>query len=65
MLSAQPPCGTASNPASVATATASIVVTGSVATKYYYFGSQRVAMRKGGVLYYLYGDHPSLRSGQV
>jgi RHS repeat-associated protein len=26
-------------------------------TKHYYFGSTRVAMRKGGVLYYLHGDH--------
>jgi RHS repeat-associated protein len=48
---------TASNPASVATATATIVATGSVVTKYYYFGSQRVAMRKGAEVYYLHGDH--------
>ena len=26
-------------------------------TKYYYLGSQRVAMRQGGVLTYLHGDH--------
>ncbi len=26
-------------------------------TKYYYFGSQRVAMRQGGDLYYLHSDH--------
>ncbi len=43
-------------------ATATIVATGSppaseTVTKYYYFGSQRVAMRKGDVLYYLHGDH--------
>lgn len=25
--------------------------------KYYYLGSQRVAMRQGGVLTYLHGDH--------
>ena len=30
---------------------------GSTATKYYYVGGQRVAMRKGGTLYYLLGDH--------
>jgi hypothetical protein len=40
------------------------VATGTV-TKYYYFHGQRVAMRKGGVLYYLVGDHPSLHSGQA
>jgi RHS repeat-associated protein len=26
-------------------------------TKYYHFGQQRVAMRQGGVVYYLHGDH--------
>jgi hypothetical protein len=26
-------------------------------TKYYYFGSQRVAMRKDNVVQYLLGDH--------
>ncbi len=26
-------------------------------TKYYYFGGQRIAMRQGGVVYYLHGDH--------
>ncbi len=33
--------------------------TGSTSTmvKYYYAGGQRVAMRKGGVVYYLHGDH--------
>ncbi|MEM7129271.1 MAG: RHS repeat-associated core domain-containing protein [Chloroflexota bacterium] len=25
--------------------------------KYYYFNGQRIAMRKGGTFYYLYGDH--------
>jgi hypothetical protein len=42
-------------------ATATITVTDGSAeaavTKYYYFGSQRVAMRKGSALYYLHGDH--------
>jgi len=28
-----------------------------VVTKYYYFNSQRVAVRRGGVLHYLHGDH--------
>ncbi len=28
-----------------------------VVTKYYYAGSQRIAMREGGVLYYLHTDH--------
>jgi len=32
-------------------------VTGSTVTKYYYAGSQRVAMRKGASLYFLLGDH--------
>ncbi len=32
-------------------------VTTGVTTTYYYAGSQRVAMRQGGVLYYLQGDH--------
>jgi len=30
---------------------------GATVTKYYYLGSQRVAMRQGGVLTYLHGDH--------
>ncbi len=54
------------NPASVATATTTITVTDSNAeapvTKYYYFGSQWIAMRKGAALYYLHSDHPSLCS---
>ncbi len=32
-------------------------VTTGVTTTYYHAGSQRVAMRQGGVLYYLHGDH--------
>jgi RHS repeat-associated protein len=32
-------------------------VTGSVITKYYYAGTQRIAMRKNGVLNYLFSDH--------
>jgi hypothetical protein len=28
-------------------------------TKYYYADSQRVAVRQGGELHYLLGDHPS------
>ena len=32
-------------------------VTDGVVTKYYYAGSQRIAMRKGGTLNYLLGDH--------
>jgi RHS repeat-associated protein len=32
-------------------------VTGSEITKYYYAGSQRIAMRKNGVLNYILGDH--------
>ena len=38
---------------------------GGTVVKYYLFGGQRVAMNKGGVLYYLAGDHPSaaLRTG--
>ncbi|RPJ39028.1 MAG: hypothetical protein EHM35_03240, partial [Planctomycetaceae bacterium] len=32
------------------------VTTGQV-TKYYFFGAQRVAMNKGGVVYYVAGDH--------
>ena len=28
-----------------------------VVTKYYYFGSKRVAMRQGSAVYYLHGDH--------
>ena len=31
--------------------------TSGTATKYYYAGSQRVAMRAGSTLYYLLGDH--------
>jgi len=33
--------------------------------KYYHFGGQRIAMRQGGMVYYLHGDHPSasLRTG--
>ena len=38
---------------------------GTVVTKCYYAGAERVAMRQGGVLYYIFGDHPSLRSGQA
>ena len=30
---------------------------GSTITKYYYAGGQRIAMRKGSVVYYLHGDH--------
>ncbi len=32
-------------------------VTGLISTKYYYFNGQRVAMKKGGVVYYIAGDH--------
>jgi hypothetical protein len=32
---------------------------GEVTVKYYYYGSQRVAMRRNGVLQYIAGDHPS------
>ncbi|RIK33445.1 MAG: hypothetical protein DCC55_34920, partial [Chloroflexi bacterium] len=32
-------------------------VTASSVTKYYYHGSKRVAVRKGGQVYYLHGDH--------
>ncbi|NOH04083.1 MAG: hypothetical protein HND47_19995 [Chloroflexi bacterium] len=32
-------------------------MTGSSITKYYFAGSQRIAMRKDGVLYYILGDH--------
>jgi RHS repeat-associated protein len=32
-------------------------VTGSTVTKYYYAGTQRIAMRKDGELFYLIGDH--------
>ena len=39
--------------------------TPAVVTKYYFLGSQRIAMRAGGVLYYLHADHPSLCSGQA
>jgi hypothetical protein len=34
-----------------------VSLTGPTVTKYYYLGSQRVAMRQGGVLTYLHGDH--------
>ncbi|OQA16849.1 MAG: hypothetical protein BWY63_02607 [Chloroflexi bacterium ADurb.Bin360] len=34
-----------------------VSLTGATVTKYYYLGSQRVAMRQGGVLTYLHGDH--------
>ena len=30
---------------------------GTVVTKYYYAGAERIAMRQGGVLYYIFGDH--------
>jgi len=30
---------------------------GSVVTKYYYAGGQRIAVRVGGVVYWLHGDH--------
>ncbi|HOC22326.1 MAG TPA: RHS repeat-associated core domain-containing protein [Anaerolineae bacterium] len=30
---------------------------GSLVTKYYYAGGQRVAMRQGSIVYYLHGDH--------
>jgi RHS repeat-associated protein len=32
-------------------------VTNNVATKYYYFGAQRVAMKQGSAVTYLHGDH--------
>jgi hypothetical protein len=32
-------------------------VTDGVVTKYYYAGSQRIAMRKNGTLNYIIGDH--------
>ena len=38
-------------------ATQEATVTVSSVTKYYYHGSTRIAMRKGGQLYYLHGDH--------
>jgi uncharacterized protein RhaS with RHS repeats len=31
--------------------------TGSVVTKYYYSGGQRIAMRKNGALHYMFSDH--------
>jgi RHS repeat-associated protein len=34
-------------------------VTNGVATKYYLFGAQRVALKKGGILSYLHNDHLS------
>ena len=30
---------------------------GTLVTKYYYAGVERIAMRQGGVLYYIFGDH--------
>jgi hypothetical protein len=30
---------------------------GTVVTKYYHAGVERIAMRQGGVLYYIFGDH--------
>jgi RHS repeat-associated protein len=30
---------------------------GTVVTKFYYSGAERVAMRQGGVVYYIFGDH--------
>ena len=47
------------------TRTTPVQVNGLGVTKYYFFNGQRVAMRKEGVLYYVAGDHPSLRSGQA
>ena len=38
-------------------ATPTSVSTGSGVTKYYYFGSLRVAMNVGGTVYYLHADH--------
>jgi len=32
-------------------------VTDGVVTKYYYAGSQRIAMRSSGTLYFMLGDH--------
>jgi hypothetical protein len=40
------------------------VTTGHV-TRYYFFGSQRIAMRKAAVVQYVLGGHPRLRSGQA
>jgi RHS repeat-associated protein len=37
-------------------------VTNNVATKYYYFGAQRVAMKQGSAVTYLHGDHLSSTS---
>jgi len=34
-------------------------VTDGLVTKYYYAGTQRIAMRKNGVLNFIIGDHPS------
>jgi RHS repeat-associated protein len=34
-----------------------VTYVGQPVTKYYYLGSTRVAMRKGGAVYYLHGDH--------
>jgi len=40
-----------------------VSLTGPRVTKYYYLGSQRVAMRQGGVLTYLHGDHGHAQHG--
>ena len=40
-----------------------VSLTGPTVTKYYYLGSQRVAMRQGGVLTYLHGDHGHAQHG--
>jgi hypothetical protein len=39
------------------------VTTGQV-TKYYFFGSQRIAMRKAGVVQYVLGGDPRFREGR-
>jgi RHS repeat-associated protein/uncharacterized repeat protein (TIGR01451 family) len=51
---------TAGNTLSVMTATTQVTITGApepTIAKYYYHGGQRVAMRQGDVVYYLYSDH--------
>ncbi len=40
-----------------------VSLTGATVTKYYYLGSQRVAMRQGGVLTVLHGDHGHAQHG--
>jgi len=40
-----------------------VSLTGATVTKYYYLGGQRVAMRQGGVLTYLHGDHGHAQHG--